>query len=65
MIPPSEPNACVYPTTDSRCLGFRNSSDSQATAATNSTHTPTKLHDRQNSNIPTDVEKPAASAEIT
>jgi hypothetical protein len=50
MMPPSEPNACVQPTTDSRRFGWSwNSSESHATAATNSTQTPTKVQQRQNS----------------
>ena len=63
MRPPIDPTVCVYPTIASRCFGFGNSSDSHATAATNSTQTPTNVQQRQNSSQPTDVEKPAANAE--
>ena len=56
MTPPNDPTTCVYPTTDSRCLGLGNSSDSQATAATNSTQTPTNVPHRQKSSHGTEVE---------
>jgi hypothetical protein len=47
----------------SRCFGFGNSSASHATAATNSTHTPTKVPQRHTSSHSTDVTYPEASAE--
>ena len=56
MMPPIEPNACVQPMTCSRCFGSSNSSASQATAATNSTQTPTNVQQRQNSSCSTEVE---------
>ena len=43
--------------------GLGNSSASQATAATNSTHTPMNTRQRKNSSIHRFVEKPAANAE--
>ena len=49
--------------TRSRWAGSAKSSASHATAATNSTQTPTNVQQRQNSSQYTDVEKPAASAE--
>src|SRR5689334_4847321 len=61
--PPNEEKACVYPSTCSRCLGSVNNSASQATAATNSTHTPTKVVERSTSNISMEVEKPAPKAD--
>jgi len=46
MTPPMDPNACVYPMTRSRWMGSVNSSASHATAATNSTLTPTNVSGR-------------------
>ena len=61
--PPTDEKACVQPSTDSRRLGSGKSSASHATAATNSTDTPTKVVQRKKSSICGEVEKPAASAE--
>ena len=63
MNPPSEENACVQPMTFSRRWGSVKSSASQATAATNSTHTPTKVVVRNTSSIGSEVAKPAPRAE--
>jgi hypothetical protein len=49
--PPKDEKAWVQPSTFSRCLGWGNSSASQATAATNSTHTPTNFVHRRMSSI--------------
>ena len=49
--------------TFSRCFGSSNSSASHATAATNSTQTPTNVAQRQNRNSGTDVLNAAANAE--
>ena len=63
MRPPTDENAWVQPRTFSRRRGSGKSSASQATAATNSTETPTKVVQRKNRNIWGDVEKALASAE--
>ena len=63
MRPPSDPNAWVYPMTASRRFGSEKSSASHATAATNSTHTPTNVQMRQNISWYTEVENPAANAD--
>ena len=49
--PPSDENACVYPSTFSRRFGSVNSSASHATAATNSTQTPMNTKQRSTSSI--------------
>jgi hypothetical protein len=61
--PPSDEKACVKPSTFSRCRGLGKSSASQATAATNSTHTPMNVVQRKNSSHSGVVLKPAAKAE--
>jgi hypothetical protein len=63
MRPPSDEKAWVPPRTASRRFGSGKSSASQATAATNSTETPTKVVQRKKRSISGDVEKAAASAE--
>ena len=62
-IPPTELNACVQPSTASRCFWSANSSASQAIAATNSTDTPIIVVQRKKSSISGLVENPAAKAE--
>ena len=62
MKPPTEENACVKPSTFSRCAGLGNSSASHATAATNSTHTPMNTRQRKKSNSHRLVDRPAAPA---
>ena len=63
MRPPIDEKAWVYPRAFSFFLGSSNSSASQATAATNSTHTPMKTKQRKNKSQLRSLAKPAARAE--
>ena len=63
MRPPSDENACVYPSTRSRTLESSNISANQATAATNSTETPMNVVQRKSRNCHRVVLNAAASTD--
>ena len=63
MMPPTEANACVHPSTFSRAPLSGNNSASHVMAATNSMQTPTKVAHRKNRNHGSDVLNAASTGE--
>jgi len=62
-MPPSEAKASVQPIASSRCRLSENSSASHVTAATNSTHTPMKVVQRNSTSSQSCEQKAATTGE--